>query len=113
MVTEGELEKMVDEILESESPKLDLMYRELYKDIENTRQPIWDVFLNLISQDTVCEFDQLKIGVILKYCHHTLYKWVIEKWYSGFAKNEVKERRTFNILCKHFNIWNLYNDGSK
>ena len=106
-MTEGELEKMVDEILESDLPELDLVYEELYKDIENTKQPIWDVFLNLISQDVICGFDQLKIGMILKYCHHALHKWVVEKWYSGFAENEVKERRVFNILCKKFNIWNL------
>lgn len=110
MITESELEKMVDEILESGTPELELVYEELHKDIENTKQPIWDVFLNLISQDVICEFDQLKIGVILKHCHHALYKWVVEKWYSGFAKNEVRERRVFNTLCKKFNIWNLYND---
>lgn len=113
MMSESELEKMVDEILESDSPELDLVYKELCKDIENIKQPIWDVFLNLISQDTICGIDQLKIGMILKYCHHALYKWVIEKWYSGFTENEVKERRVFNILCKQFNIWNLYNDRSK
>lgn len=113
MMSESELEKMVDEILESDSLELDLVYKELCKDIENTKQPIWDVFLNLISQDAICGIDQLKIGMILKYCHHALYKWVIEKWYSGFTENEVRERRVFNILCKQFNIWNLYNDRSK
>lgn len=34
-MSEGELEKMVDEILESDLPELDLVYKELYKDIEN------------------------------------------------------------------------------
>ena len=113
MMIESKLEKMIDEILENDLPELNLIYKELYKDIENTKQPIWGVFLNLVSQNVIGGFDQLKIGMILKYCHHALYKWVIEKWYNGFTKNEIKEKRVFNILCKKFNIWNLYNNGSK
>ena len=113
MMTESELEKMIDEILEDNLPELDVVYKELYNNLINSKQPIWDVFLNLISQDVISGFDQIKIGMIMKYCHHALYKWVIEKWHSGFTENEIKERKVFNILCKKFNIWNLYNNGNK
>lgn len=41
------------------------------------------------------------------------YNWVVRKWYEGFTEDETEDKLKFDKLCKKFNIWNLYNNGSK